>query len=188
MALPLSRTPLMLRYSARMKIFCANTPSDSLGPLARTLPIVSVAARRNGSLPSVEPGAAMLPNPLSWLFVVDSLAMQLLPLGVETPYVYIITDGGPENLGKVDELLKSEARISRLIAQADIVYSNSLIELGRFWRDLKDLGVLAQQPGAQAPSWAFGQGGPPWHGRPIHDIAPCSNELPAKRTPIRTKW
>ena len=62
-------------------------------------------------------------------------AMAHLPNDSAKPDVVIVTDGGPENLGKVDELLKSESRLSRLIAQADILFSNSLIEA--FWLQLK---------------------------------------------------
>lgn len=62
-------------------------------------------------------------------------AMQHLPNEPDTPQVFIVTDGGTENMGKVDELLNSESRLHRLIAQADIVFSNSLIEA--FWLQLK---------------------------------------------------
>ncbi len=47
----------------------------------------------------------------------------------------VVTDGGSENFGEVDELLEDSSSLSRVLAQVDIVCSNSLIEA--FWRQLK---------------------------------------------------
>ena len=45
------------------------------------------------------------------------------------------TDGGSENLGEVDQLLEDSRSLRRVLAQIDIVCSNSMIEA--FWRQLK---------------------------------------------------
>ena len=49
--------------------------------------------------------------------------------------VVVITDGGSENFGEVDQLLKDSSSLRRVLAQIDIISSNSLIEA--FWRQLK---------------------------------------------------
>ena len=49
--------------------------------------------------------------------------------------VHVVTDGGSENFGEVDQLLEDSSSLSRVLAQIDIVCSNSLIEA--FWRQLK---------------------------------------------------
>ena len=49
--------------------------------------------------------------------------------------VLVVTDGGSENFGAVDQLLEDSSSLSRVPAQIDIVCSNSLIEA--FWRQLK---------------------------------------------------
>ena len=46
--------------------------------------------------------------------------------------VLVVTDGGSENFGEVDQLLEDSSSLSRVLAQVDIVCSNSLIEA--FWR------------------------------------------------------
>ena len=47
----------------------------------------------------------------------------------------VVTDGGSENFGEVDQLLEDSSSLSRVLAKVDIVCSNSLIEA--FWRQLK---------------------------------------------------
>jgi transposase InsO family protein len=49
--------------------------------------------------------------------------------------VTVVTDGGSENFGEVDHLLKDSSSLRRVLAQIDIISSNSLIEA--FWRQLK---------------------------------------------------
>ena len=49
--------------------------------------------------------------------------------------VVVVTDGGSENFGEVDQLLKDSSSLRRVLAQVDIISSNSLIEA--FWRQLK---------------------------------------------------
>ena len=49
--------------------------------------------------------------------------------------VVVVTDGGSENFGEVEQLLEDSNSLSRVLAQTDIVCSNSLIEA--FWRQLK---------------------------------------------------
>ncbi len=49
--------------------------------------------------------------------------------------VVVVTDGGSENFGEVDQLLKDSSSLRRVLAQIDIICSNSLIEA--FWRQLK---------------------------------------------------
>jgi len=46
--------------------------------------------------------------------------------------VVVVTDGGSENFGEVEQLLEDSNSLSRVLAQTDIVCSNSLIEA--FWR------------------------------------------------------
>ena len=54
--------------------------------------------------------------------------------------VVVITDGGSENFGEVDQLLKDSSSLRRVLAQIDIISSNSLIEA--FWRQLSELDLL----------------------------------------------
>ena len=49
--------------------------------------------------------------------------------------VVVVTDGGSENFGEVDQLLEDSSSLRRVLAQIDIISSNSLIEA--FWRQLK---------------------------------------------------
>jgi transposase InsO family protein len=49
--------------------------------------------------------------------------------------VLVVTDGGSENFGEVDRLLEDSRSLRRVLAQIDILCSNSLIEA--FWRQLK---------------------------------------------------
>jgi len=49
--------------------------------------------------------------------------------------VLVVSDGGSENFGEVDQLLRDSSSLSRVLAQIDIISSNSLIEA--FWRQLK---------------------------------------------------
>ncbi len=58
-----------------------------------------------------------------------------LPDDSATANVLVVTDGGSENFGEVDQLLRDSSSLSRVLAQVDIVCSNSLIEV--FWRQLK---------------------------------------------------
>ena len=53
----------------------------------------------------------------------------------DRPQVVVVTDGGPENFGVVNELLKQQTVLSRVVAQIEISFSNSLIEA--VWRELK---------------------------------------------------
>ena len=52
-----------------------------------------------------------------------------------TANVLVVTDGGSENFGEVDQLLRDSSSLHRVLAQIDIISSNSLIEA--FWRQLK---------------------------------------------------
>ncbi len=45
--------------------------------------------------------------------------------------VVVVTDGGSENFGEVGQLLKDSSSLRRVLAQSDIISSNSLIEA--FW-------------------------------------------------------
>ena len=58
-----------------------------------------------------------------------------LPDDSATAKVTVVTDGGSENFGEVDHLLKDSSSLRRVLAQIDIISSNSLIEA--FWRQLK---------------------------------------------------
>ncbi len=58
-----------------------------------------------------------------------------LPRAAANANVLVVTDGGSENFGEVDQLLEDSSSLSRVLAQVDIVCSNSLIEA--FWRQLK---------------------------------------------------
>lgn len=58
-----------------------------------------------------------------------------LPRAEANASVLVVTDGGSENFGAVDQLLDDSSSLSRVLAQVDIVCSNSLIEA--FWRQLK---------------------------------------------------
>ena len=62
-------------------------------------------------------------------------ASQNLPHAAANASVLVVTDGGSENFGEVDQLLENSSSLSRVLAQIDIVCSNSLIEA--FWRQLK---------------------------------------------------
>ena len=58
-----------------------------------------------------------------------------LPDDSATANVLVVTDGGSENFGEVDQLLQDSSSLHRVLAQIDIISSNSLIEA--FWRQLK---------------------------------------------------
>ena len=58
-----------------------------------------------------------------------------LPDDSATANVVVVTDGGSENFGEVDQLLRDSSSLHRVLAQIDIISSNSLIEA--FWRQLK---------------------------------------------------
>ena len=64
-------------------------------------------------------------------------ASRSLPDGEATPEVQLVTDGGPENFGSVDDVLNDpeSSYIRRIVARVDIVFSNSLIEA--FWLQIK---------------------------------------------------
>lgn len=49
--------------------------------------------------------------------------------------VSLVVDNGRENYGTVNELLDEPMRLTRILAQVDIVFSNSMIEA--WWRELK---------------------------------------------------
>ena len=53
----------------------------------------------------------------------------------ESANVLVVIDGGSENFGEVDQLLEDSSSLRRVLAQIDIISSNSLIEA--FWRQLK---------------------------------------------------
>lgn len=46
-----------------------------------------------------------------------------------------MTDGGSENFGNVNALLGNSSWLNRVVAQTEIIFSNSLIEA--WWRELK---------------------------------------------------
>jgi hypothetical protein len=46
-----------------------------------------------------------------------------------------VTDAGSENFGDVDALLGDSSWLERVVAQAEIIFSNSQIEA--WWRELK---------------------------------------------------
>jgi transposase InsO family protein len=58
-----------------------------------------------------------------------------LPGPAANASVLVVTDGGSENFGEVEQLLEDSTSLSRVLAQVDIACSNSLIEA--FWRQLK---------------------------------------------------
>ncbi len=58
-----------------------------------------------------------------------------LPHTAANATVLVVTDGGSENFGEVDQLLENSSSLSRVLAQIDIISSNSMIEA--FWRQLK---------------------------------------------------
>ena len=62
-------------------------------------------------------------------------ASEHLPGPAPNTSVLVVTDGGSENFGEVDKLLEDSNSLNRVLAQIDIVFSNSLIEA--FWRQLK---------------------------------------------------
>ena len=62
-------------------------------------------------------------------------ASQNLPHAAANASVLVVTDGGSENFGEVDKLLEDSNAPRRILAQIDIVCSNSMIEA--FWRQLK---------------------------------------------------
>ncbi len=62
-------------------------------------------------------------------------ASEELPDAAANASVLVVTDGGSENFGEVEQLLEDSSSLSRVLAQIDIVCSNSLIEA--FWRQLK---------------------------------------------------
>ncbi|MFC1611163.1 DDE-type integrase/transposase/recombinase [Myxococcota bacterium] len=51
------------------------------------------------------------------------------------PDVVVVTDGGSENFGDVNSLLDDSHWLERVVAQAEIIFSNSQIEA--WWRELK---------------------------------------------------
>ena len=58
-----------------------------------------------------------------------------LPAESANACVVVVTDGGSENFGEVNQLLVNSRSLSRVLAQIDIISSNSMIEA--FWRQLK---------------------------------------------------
>ena len=52
---------------------------------------------------------------------------RLGPAG-QGPQVVLMTDGGSENFGSVDSLLGDSSWLQRVVAQAEIIFSNSMIE------------------------------------------------------------
>ena len=62
-------------------------------------------------------------------------ASEDLPDAAANASVLFVTDSGPENFGEVDQFLEDSSSLSRVLAQIDIVASNSLIDA--FWRQLK---------------------------------------------------
>ena len=81
----------------------------------------------------------------------SSIAMTLLKESISKHGIHpdstLITDGGPENHGEVSSFIADNQNINQLIAQKDIIQSNSMIESVNkhikyyylFKRDLKDL-------------------------------------------------
>ena len=91
---------------------------------------------------------------LNWKASVEyssSIAMTLLKESISKHGIHpdstLITDGGPENHGEVSSFIADNQNINQLIAQKDIIQSNSMIESVNkhikyyylFKRDLKDL-------------------------------------------------
>lgn len=62
-------------------------------------------------------------------------ASKNLPSAREGPEVVLMTDGGSENFGDVNTLLDDSNWLRRIVAQTEIIYSNSMIEA--WWRELK---------------------------------------------------
>ena len=62
-------------------------------------------------------------------------ASKSLPDESANANVLVVSDGGSENFGEVDQLLEDSSSLRRVLAQIDIISSNSLIEA--FWRQLK---------------------------------------------------
>ncbi len=60
---------------------------------------------------------------------------QLAKTNAADAAVLVVTDGGSENFGEVDQLLEDSRSLSPVLAQIDIVCSNEWIEA--FWRRLK---------------------------------------------------
>ena len=54
-------------------------------------------------------------------------ASRKLPAKSANATVLVVTDGGPENFGEVDKFLENSKAIRRVLAQIDIISSNSLI-------------------------------------------------------------
>lgn len=56
-------------------------------------------------------------------------AYQEYDLGIIPPYIKLVTDGGSENKGVVDSFVNhSKSNIQKLVAQSDIIFSNSMVE------------------------------------------------------------
>ena len=62
-------------------------------------------------------------------------ASEDVPQAAANASVLVVTDGGSENFGEVEKLLEDSNSLSRVLAEVDIVCSNSMIEA--FWRQLK---------------------------------------------------
>jgi putative transposase len=62
-------------------------------------------------------------------------ASRHLPRAGPNSGVLVVTDGGSENLGEAGKLLENSNSLRRILAQIDVIFSNSLIEA--FWRQLK---------------------------------------------------
>ena len=58
-----------------------------------------------------------------------------LPSVEESPDVVLVTDAGSENFGDVNALLGDSSWLERVVAQAEIIFSNRQIEA--WWRELK---------------------------------------------------
>jgi len=91
---------------------------------------------------------------LNWKASVEyssSIAMKVLKESISKHGIRLdtklVTDGGPENHGEVSSFIADNQNINQLIAQKDIIQSNSMIESVNkhikyyylFKRDLKDL-------------------------------------------------
>ena len=65
--------------------------------------------------------------------------------------VLVVSDGGSENFGEVDQLLEDSSSLRRVLAQIDIISSNSLIEA--FWRQLKHAWLFMNTLESTAAVW-----------------------------------
>ena len=80
-------------------------------------------------------------------------ASEDLPDAAANASVLFVTDSGPENFGEVDQFLEDSSSLSRVLAQIDIVSSNSLIDA--FWRQLKHAWLFLNNPRQYGGGAAF---------------------------------